>query len=301
MKKFKLPALLLVIFAMTMSCNMINWDDVNDLSVTADLYTKVPRLYPGGNVECSQLNEASISFSTGRNNYSESTNSFESSWPTGLVVNVREGKYVDFAIDGALTINGKCYKVAAVIVKGSAASNVYNYTELGGVTGDKNLTPPTNSSGGPAGLSNLTFCFIECKDEPKVIVVKSWYWLSNDSYENSLWDDYKYTMSTGTNVYSTGGWCDLLGINYYPGTSGFSMTNNAGTVTVEEGWPDGVHSLIITVDLNDGYVFDNTSLFVGSMAELEAGPSESNGCPVYPLWPYQKNTKVNTHVFTIPY
>ena len=272
MKKFKLPALLIVITAMAMSCNMVNWDEVNDLSINPDLYTKVPRLYPGGNVECSQLNEANISFSTGRNDYSASTNEFVSSWPTGLVVNVREGKYVDFAIDGSLTINGKCYKIGAVIVKGGDASNVFNYAELGGVTGDKNLVSPTNSSGGPAGLSNLTFCFIECKDEPKVIVVKSWYWLSNDSFENSVWDDYKFTMSTGSNVYSTGGWCDALGINYYPGTSEFSLTNSAGTVTVEEGWPDGIHSLIVTVDLNDGFVFRSEERRVGQVCRYRWSP-----------------------------
>jgi hypothetical protein len=47
--------------------------------------------------------------------------------------------------------------VAAVIVKGGDAANVYRYGS--GSTGDSGLYAPINASGGPAGLSHVDFCY----------------------------------------------------------------------------------------------------------------------------------------------
>ena len=47
--------------------------------------------------------------------------------------------------------------VAAVIVKGGDAANVYRYGA--GSTGDSGLYAPINASGGPAGLSHVDFCY----------------------------------------------------------------------------------------------------------------------------------------------
>ena len=44
----------------------------------------------------------------------------------------------------------------AVIVKGGPNANVYAYNEA---TGDTGLYAPDNSSGGPAGLSHVSFCY----------------------------------------------------------------------------------------------------------------------------------------------
>src|ERR671932_2570707 len=47
--------------------------------------------------------------------------------------------------------------VAAVIVKGGNAANVYRYGS--GSTGDSGLYAPDNASGGPADLSHVDFCY----------------------------------------------------------------------------------------------------------------------------------------------
>ncbi len=307
MKKIKYLLSAIILAASVVSCNLVEWDDIVSLDVTPTLIKKVPKIYPGGNAECSTVGINGLVQTTGRNNYNPSTDQFESGWPSGLIVQVSDDKSVSFQIDGSINLgDGKCYKVGAVIVKGSNASNLYDYTEINGVQTDgvamdRGLVAPDNSSGEPAQLSNLTFCFVECQEQtPVVIAVKSWYWLSQNSFDNQVWDDYKYTMSNGTSVFTTGAWCDNLGINYFPGTSTFTLSDDAGTVKVEEAFPGGIASLIITVDLNDGLIFDNTSLYVGSLQGLLDGAKSTDGCPIYSSWPYQSNSKTNTHIFTIP-
>jgi hypothetical protein len=57
------------------------------------------------------------------------------------------------------------FGIGAVIVKGSDDANIYNYDPQ--ATFDSGLASPINASGGPAGLSNLTFCWNpEEEEEP---------------------------------------------------------------------------------------------------------------------------------------
>jgi len=181
MKKIRLILTVVFITALIGACTMVPWDEIVSLNINPTLIKKTPKVYPGGNADCATINIPGLVQTTGRNNYVPSTDSFENGWPSGLLVKVDNGRSVSFQIDGAINLgDGKCYKVGAVIVKGSDASNVYDYTDTAGVTMDKGLVPPNNASGSPAGLSNLTFCFIECQEKPVVVAVKCIYWPGPD-------------------------------------------------------------------------------------------------------------------------
>ena len=299
MRKIRFLFTGILIAAAITSCNDVNWDEVEDLNFAPTTFNK-SKEYRGGNVDCSQLGMPGLVETTGRNNFN--AGAFEFSWPEGLEVKVDEGKYVSFYIpESTIKIGDLCYKIGAVIVKGGDASNVYYYP--GGATGDKKLAAPNNSSGGPAGLSNLTFCFIEVEcEEPEqiVIAVKTSYWAT---YSNDVWSDFNWAVSQGNFMFPVDNWCDILGVNYFPETTSFGlhgMQGVMGTVTVEEAWPAGVHSLVVTIDMNDGLQLDLTRLYVGSLDGL-LSTVEASGCPNYNYWPFQDETDQNTHVYTIPY
>lgn len=117
---------------------------------------------PGGNVTCSEVATyygTSFSFSSDRVNWDGSN--FDNGWPVGLIVSVQTVDGTDY-IDFSYSSTTHC--VGAVIVKGSSDANIYYYPT--GIKSDQALTAPINASGDPAGLSNLTFCFVECESEP---------------------------------------------------------------------------------------------------------------------------------------
>ncbi len=58
------------------------------------------------------------------------------------------------------------FPILAVIVKGSSAANVYYYTPDGALA-DTGLITPNNSSGSPAGLSHVVFCWNGPVDPPQ--------------------------------------------------------------------------------------------------------------------------------------
>lgn len=247
----------------------------------------------GGNRSCAEVAQAfGTTFDLCGEKLDYGEYGFSGSFPEGLDVTVT-GNYISFNIDGCLEINGSYYKVGAVIVKGSNSANIYYYPD--GSTGDSGLAAP----GGNRMVSNLTFCFVSCEmPEDVIIAVKAWFFKSYD-FENNIGTDRDYTLSTGTYIYDYP-WCDLLGINELK-ASEFPLLGNVGTVKIEEGWPGGVHSWIVTVDLKDGMAFDHTSIYVGSLSGLTTGSMDAYGCPAYGNWPYQDATKANTQVFTIPY
>ncbi len=195
---------------------------------------------------------------------------FDGMWPEGLEVTVTDGRYVSFEMEDCIMLGDKYYKVGAVIVKGSDQANVYYYE--GGTMSDGHLAAPLNASGAPAGLSNLTFCFVECeKEEELIIAVKSYY----SSSAGNL-----YCVSKGTKVFVGSEWCATypLGINNYPSTASFNMFapySNAviGEVTVENG--------DVTVTLNEGLTLISTYLFIGTLNDLLTSNLNTNGCPVY--------------------
>lgn len=114
---------------------------------------------PGGNVTCEQLG---YEYSSARVNYNDGV--FDAAFPDGITVEVTDGIYVDWT---------STFGIGAVIVKGSDAANVYEYDPAS--FGDSGLAAPLNASGGPAGLSNLTFCWDEIpqEEEPELEVSKT--------------------------------------------------------------------------------------------------------------------------------
>jgi hypothetical protein len=127
----------------------------------------VPDGGKGGNLTCGDVadylnslegyEEFSFDETTGKLDYDDGE--FDGVWPDGLNVQVINGTYVSFDIDGTIKIGDYCYVVGAVIVKGGNDANVYFYEN--GILSDEGLHSPVNASGKPAGLSNLTFCLIK--------------------------------------------------------------------------------------------------------------------------------------------
>jgi hypothetical protein len=112
----------------------------------------------GGNVTCSEAAGAAgmsgYAYTTGKQDYPFSSSSFGN----GVEVTT-DGTYVTWSITPPA---GYCVSNVAVIVKGGPNANVYYYND--GQSSDSGLASPLNSSGNPAGLSNLTICYnlVEC-------------------------------------------------------------------------------------------------------------------------------------------
>lgn len=116
----------------------------------------------GGNVSCTQLG---YDFSSARVNYV--SGSFDAAFPAGITVTT-DGTYVEWT---------STFPIGAVIVKGGNDANVYEYIPAS--LGDSGLASPPNSSGGPAGLSNLTFCWnkaLEVSKTAETSFDRSWTW-----------------------------------------------------------------------------------------------------------------------------
>lgn len=299
MKKLKVIFTVALIAAVIGSCDYSFTEDVSLDPVTQG---KVAKVFLGGNVECSQLslvNSAwqNLTMTTGRNDYDQLNKSFAFSWPTGLEVEVMQDGSVSWALTQEFDLlgDGSCYKVGAVIVKGSTASNVFYYGAEG-AAGDMGLFPPTNSSVTASALSNLTFCFVktECP-KPLIITVKSWYHMEGQSN----WSD--YCLSFGDKVFSAG-WCgtDYMGVNSYPGTTSFSMGipssgTSIGQVTVGNGK--------IVVELYGGRILDGTYVFIGTEDALKYHNLNSDGCPIYSnssVWQQNTTTGGSIHTFDMP-
>ena len=236
----------------------------------------IPGANNGGNVTCAdvaarfELPEGyflcgeKIDFSDGM---------FDGEFPEGLMVEVKDGKYVSFEMEAPIMINGIEYIVGAVIVKGGNDANVYFYP--GGSMGDMGLSAPVNSSGKPAGLSNLTFCLV--KTTPLVIALKTY--LANPvegevvTYVRNGW-----AVSGGLGVSTERGL--HMGYNYYDfnGENEFDLfratldavVGKIGTIKATDYWEGDIHYLEIVLDLDDeSFVFDNTFLYVGSLDGYE--------------------------------
>ena len=123
---------------------------------------------PGGNVTCAQLGYTE---SSGRMNFGGGA--FAPPPPAGITVDVTQGTFVEWSAT---------FEIDAVIVKGSNQANVYEYEPPS--MGDSGLAAPPNSSGQPAGLSNLTFCW-NAGDEPEGGLSGAKYY---DANANGRWD-----------------------------------------------------------------------------------------------------------------
>jgi hypothetical protein len=286
MKKINYLLVLIMMITLIMSCSKDNPSDDETVFTKAYVLTYesapisdglvipailAPDKPKGGNITCADVADA---FNTtfvrcgAKLNYGDfdSDGDFEFDGEfDGVQVTVDEGTYVNFTIKN---LPGECFRVGAVIVKGGNSANVYYYPE--GTLGDGGLAAPINRSGSPAGLSNLTFCFVECNEpEPQIITVKTYFKVN---------DGAGYCVSSGRVVFMEGAWCAswLWGVNEYPFSKTIDM--HAPGTAQKLGEVNMVDGKII-VKLNEGLTIDNTYLFIGTEAELLA--SLSGGCPTY--------------------
>ncbi|HOC48775.1 MAG TPA: hypothetical protein PKG68_08585 [Bacteroidales bacterium] len=214
---------------------------------------------------------------------------FSGAFPDGLDV-TSDGKTLSFNADECIKIGDKYYKVGAVIVKGGPAANVYFYEE--GTLSDVNLTAPANASGKPAGISNVTFCYIECEEQPELVIAFKSY------LNNSDW------------VCTTGGPGNIGFVAYYefkPGVVGKvylsagttpstgDLTKPVGNLTVAD--TDGDGQWEVTVDNVDrpDLLYKKAYLFVGTLAEYTG--------KYYLNFPYQTGeiTPVAPLIFQLPF
>jgi len=208
MKKIKV----FFVFLIALAIGSCNYEFTEDIELDAITQGKVAKVFLGGNVECSQLSLVDPAFenlalTTGRNDFAGGT--FVNSWPVGLEVEVMADGSISWALTPEFDLmgDGSCYKVGAAIVKGSAASNVYYYGP-DGATGDMGLFPPVNASGTPSALSNLTFCFVECKDQPKLVISFKGYkypeGFATSASESSYLDFYDLELGKSYKLYYYG-------------------------------------------------------------------------------------------------
>jgi hypothetical protein len=115
---------------------------------------------PGGNKTCAELDYENTS---PRSNYNSVTDTFDADFPDGITVTVNDGTFVDWT---------SSFGIGAVIVKGGPAANVYEYDPQ--VLNDTGLASPP-VPGGPAGLSNLTFCWNDVPNggNPDIVIEKT--------------------------------------------------------------------------------------------------------------------------------
>ena len=227
----------------------------------------------GGNVTCAEV-AAHFKLPEGyfrcgeKIDYNDDT--FGSEFPDGLMVAVKDGKYVSFEMEAPLIIDGMEYIVGAVIVKGGPAANVYYYP--GGTMADSGLSSPVNNSGKPAGLSNLTFCLV--KANPLVIALKTYLAKPIPGEVITYSRKAAWAVSGGLGVSTENGL--HMGYNYYDfnGENEYELVEATlpaiigpiGTINATDYWEGDVHYLEVVLDLdNDSYVFDDTYLYVGSL------------------------------------
>ncbi len=231
----------------------------------------------GGNITCDEV-AAAFQLSPGyfycgeKVDFNDGT--FAGDFPDGLTVDVTDGTYVSFDMEAPLVIGGVEYIVGAVIVKGGNSANVYFYP--GGSMADKGLSSPVNRSGKPAGLSNLSFCLV--KANPIVIALKT-YLAVPVAGELVTYKRIGWAVSGGLGVSTEYGL--HMGYNYYDfnGENEFDLVKatlgaiegRVGTIRASDYWEENVHYLevVLNIDEEFNYVFDDTYLYVGSLAGYE--------------------------------
>jgi len=186
---------------------------------------------------------------------------FDGEFPNGLNVIVTDGTFVSFRMDNCIMIGDKYYKVGAVIVKGSNAANVYFYPE--GTMGDSGLASPVNASGKPAGLSNLSFCFVECEPSGLVIALKTYFSDGSWAVSGGLGIE-GHSLHMGYNLYYYNGVNEFV-LNRATITGG--IIGPVGTISARDYWEGPVHYMEVIIDTEDSNIlFGNSFLYVGSLA-----------------------------------
>ena len=224
---------------------------------------------------------------------------FAGAFPSGLDVTVTAGKYVSFEMDDCILIGDKYFKVGAVIVKGSNNANVYYYPD--GTTGDSGLASPLNNSGNPAGLSNLTFCFVDCEQPQWIIAFKgqmTFPELINPAAVSDGIDADINDYNIGYNYYH------LNQVNVYPLLHIYDLVQ-IGTITASDLWIDDVHYLRVVIDTeNSDWGFLNSYLYVGTLAGFNAYRTpwyDDKYLVDIGSFPFQQGTMPEPCEFVIPF
>lgn len=276
-----------------------------ELNVTPYL---IPGANNGGNRTCDEVAIAfDAEFVMCGDKIDFDAGAFMGDFPDGLEVST-DGTYVSFDIADCVEIGGEFYKVGAVIVKGSNKANVYYYPD--GALFDYGLAAPLNFSARPAGLSNLTFCFVPCEpQEPAefIIALKSYItWDNGGDVIN------KFAVSGGT-VYPN----EELSIGYnnyvagvpatYPLYRSYS-TEEIGEIHVVDFMDNGIHYLQLEVVISsaDDWYLTESDLYVGSLTGLEAYLHDYVSDPgklifQYYFFPFNVEAVSKTHLFLIDF
>jgi len=285
MKKLSYLFISLFIVAAMVSCQKEGSDEVvlkgNTVKTESGPAAGViPYIIPGdnngGNRTCAEV-EAAFALPAGylkcgaKIDYNNGN--FAGKFPEGLTVTVEDGVYVNFTMAECIEIDGKFFKVGAVIVKGGNAANVYYYA--GGSLVDTGLASPANKNGKPAGLSNLSFCFVECGPEnPELVIALKTYLVQPKLGVTPTFIDFGWAVSGGLEVSTERGL--HMGYNWYSytGDNEFDLVKatldeiigKIGTIKARDYWDNGIHYLEVIIDTEDpGILFSSTYLYVGSL------------------------------------
>jgi len=237
----------------------------------------IPGQNNGGNRTCADVEEAfglSVGYFRCGEKIDYNNGDFAGSFPDGLIVSVDDGTYVSFEVKDCIELDGKLYRVGAVIVKGGNAANVYYYNE--GSYGDVGLASPANKNGKPAGLSNLSFCFVECgHNYPELVIALKTYIAESVPGEIPVYNRIGWTVSGGLGVSKGRGLHMGYNLYNYNGDNEFvlnratldAIVGQIGTIKARDYWEGPVHYLEVKIDSDDPAIFfDETYLYVGSLA-----------------------------------
>lgn len=318
MKKLTYSLLGILLIASMFSCEKEEFND-NDLLKSKKTNTSVetktsdagvmPEIIPGenrgGNRTCAEVgiyfkNDAEYFDLCGEKvDYNDQ---FEGSFPAGLDVKVTDKTYVEFSMDDCIMIGDAYYMVGAVIVKGSNSANVYFYED--GSFGDSGLSAPVNPSGKPAGLSNLTFCFVECEPQEELLV------MAMKTYIKSPAGDSTWAATRGI-----GSDDDVLKIGYHKiSEDGITLYLTARddkvtvasiTITKMTDSEDNDYLNIVaefTDDYSD-YTFEESHLYLGSIDGYMEYVETHNGQTTtdYASFPFYEDESTAPRVFNIYY
>ncbi|TLX75683.1 hypothetical protein E9993_08985 [Labilibacter sediminis] len=262
----------------------------------------VPFIIPGenrgGNRTCAEVGLAFVDdaeyFALCGDKIDYNDGEFNSKFPEALNVST-DGTYVSFELDGCIEMNGEYYKVGAVIVKGSNDANVYFYPE--GSMGDEGLAAPINSSGKPAGLSNLTFCFVKCDAPEWVIVLKTYLQCKDESF-------WAVTRGEGSDINTLRiGYNEINGEEITLYKWGYESMP-IGSIVVSEMMENGVKYLIVELTTTlECYMFSNSYLYVGTAEGYSYYLKDRNGKmeTQFGDFPFIDNNLLKTKVFKIPF
>jgi hypothetical protein len=220
---------------------------------------------PGGNRTCE---EVSIAFGCSFGNGDDTQNTPPFNGVQGPISWTSDGTYVTWTSTEPIN--------AAVIVKGGADANVYFYgCGVDDCTdGDSGLASPLNASGGPAGLSNITFCWNLC--EPSVECQEETAWSYGPRYTNKgNWATYTpYVANSVVTLFA-------------------GQTQNAGTVHFSAMSGGNID---ITITFNPGWGFQN----VNENLKIQDYTNAPAGNPAPGLFAHKFNGAGSPYTVTVP-